>query len=68
MKKCIKAKEDPYLGLLNLRNTPHEGMQSSPVQRLLGRRTKTSIPAIAEGLKLLSVNFDKERKKERIKK
>ena len=24
MKKCCKAKEDPYLGLLNIRNTPQE--------------------------------------------
>ena len=38
------ANEDPYLGLLNHRNTPTEGMQSSPAQRLMGRRTKTLIP------------------------
>lgn len=44
MKKCHQAKEDPYLGLLNLRNTPQESMTTSPAQRLMGRRTKTLIP------------------------
>ena len=44
MRRCIMAKEDPYLGLLNLRNTPTEGMNSSPAQRLMGRQTKTTIP------------------------
>ena len=62
MKKCLKAKEDPYLGLLNLRNTPHEGMKTSPAQRLFGRRTKTCIPTIAERLKPLSVDFENETK------
>ena len=32
------------VGLLNLRNTPQEGLATSPVQRLFGRRTKTLIP------------------------
>ena len=50
MKKCRKAKEDPYLGILNLRNTPQEGMNTSPVQRLMGRRTKTFLPTISERL------------------
>ncbi|KAL8613325.1 hypothetical protein ACOMHN_052565 [Nucella lapillus] len=40
MKKCLYAKEDPYIGLLNLRNTPEEGLTSSPMQRLMGRRAK----------------------------
>ena len=66
MKKCHKAKEDPYLGLLNLRNTPHEGMDTSPVQRLLGRRTKTLIPTIPDRLNPVAINLEKEkRKKER---
>ena len=45
MKKCHAGKEDPYLGLLNLRNTPTEGLQFSPAQRLLGRKTNTIIPS-----------------------
>ena len=44
VKKTEKAKADPYLALLNLRNTPTEGMTSSPAQRLFSRRTKTLLP------------------------
>ena len=62
MKKCKKAKEDPYLGLLNLRNTPQEGLSMSPAQRLLGRRTKTLIPTTTEVLKPQGENTEKCRK------
>ena len=44
MKKCHDAKEDDYLGLLNLRNTPQESLTTSPAQRLMGRRPKTTVP------------------------
>ena len=44
MIKCAKAREDPYIGLLNLRNTPTEGLRTSPAQMIFGRRTKTLIP------------------------
>ena len=36
--------EDPYMGLLSLRNTPQEGMDTSPAQRLMSRRTRTVVP------------------------
>ena len=36
--------KDPYLTLLDWRNTPTEGLDSSPVQRLMGRRTRTLLP------------------------
>lgn len=38
VKKSLRAKEDMYLGLLNIRNTPQEGLTTSPAQRLMGRR------------------------------
>ena len=63
MKKCKKAKEDPYLGLLNLRNTPQEGMQTSSVQCLFGRRTKTSLPTIAERLMPSTPAVDRDKRK-----
>ena len=50
-KLMIKAKEagtDPYVDLLDNRNTPTEGMSSSPAQRLLGRRTKATLPIAKE--------------------
>ena len=43
-KKCRVSNEDPYLGLLNLRNTPHEATNSSPAQKLFGRRTQAHLP------------------------
>ena len=44
IKKACRDGEDQYLALLNIRNTPTQGMNSSPAQRLLGRRTKTTVP------------------------
>ena len=41
MKKSRKAKTDPYLALLEYRNTPSQGMESSPVVRLMNRQTRT---------------------------
>ena len=46
-----KNHEDPYIGLLNLRNTPTEGLKTSPAQRLMGRRTCTLLPMSAAALK-----------------
>ncbi len=44
MRKCRASNEDPYIGLLNARNTPTEGLDTSPVQRLFNRRTRTLLP------------------------
>ena len=44
IRKTTKSGEDQYLALLNIRNTPTQGIDSSPAQRLLGRRTKTILP------------------------
>lgn len=35
---------DPYLALLDHRNTPSQGLNTSPAQRLLSRRTRTLLP------------------------
>lgn len=44
MKKCHISKEDPYIALLNIRNTPQEHTQYSPAQKLMGRNTNTLLP------------------------
>ncbi len=44
MRKAKQAKTDPCLAILDFRNTPSQGMQSSPSQRLMSRRTKTLLP------------------------
>ena len=44
LKKCEHSKEDPYIALLNWRNTPQEGLDRKPVQRLTGQQTRTLLP------------------------
>ncbi len=50
MKKCLVDKQDMYLGLLAMQNTPTEGMDSSPSQRQMGRHTRTTLPIIDRAL------------------
>ena len=51
MKKSRKAKTDPYLALLEYRNTPSQGTDSSPVVRLMSRRTRSQVPSLPPFLK-----------------
>ncbi|KAK7901627.1 hypothetical protein WMY93_018396 [Mugilogobius chulae] len=44
MKKAAAAGQDPYLAILDHRNTPSQGLNTSPAQRLLCRRTRTLLP------------------------
>ena len=44
LRKTAKSGEDQYLALLNIRNAPTQGVDSSPAQRLMGRRTRTLLP------------------------
>ena len=39
-----RANRDQWLSFLDYRNTPTKGMDSSPVQRLMSKRTKTLLP------------------------
>ena len=43
-KKALRDGRDPWLALLEYRNTPFETIGSSPAQRLMSRRTKTLMP------------------------
>ena len=51
MRKAKQANADPYLAMLAYRNTPTKGMDTSPVQRLMLRRTKTLLPTTKQLLK-----------------
>jgi len=51
MRKSKEGKTDPYLAFLDHRNTPSQGLLSSPSQRLMSRRTKTLLPTKATLLK-----------------
>ncbi|KAG7168960.1 hypothetical protein Hamer_G011648 [Homarus americanus] len=50
-----------YLGLLNIRNTPQEGLNTSHAQRLMGRKTKTVMPINVTHLKSKQCSLDEER-------
>ena len=51
MKRAKRSKQDVYLSILDFRNTPSEGMSSSPAQRLMSRRTETRLPTTRSLLK-----------------
>ena len=43
-KKCALSGQSEFRALLDWRNTPSEGIGSSPAQRIMGRRCKTTLP------------------------
>ena len=43
-KKAYRDNKDPWLALLDQRNMPTQGVNSSPAQRLMSRRTRTLLP------------------------
>ena len=56
-KKCKESGQSEFLALLNWRNTPTEGIGTSPAQRLMGRRCKTLLPMAST---LLKPRYDTE--------
>ncbi|CDQ64849.1 unnamed protein product [Oncorhynchus mykiss] len=44
LSRALRDSNDPWKAILQWRNTPTENMDSSPAQRLLSRRLKTTIP------------------------
>ena len=44
MAKALEANADPFLSLLEWRNTPSSQLHKSPVEILFGRRTRTRLP------------------------
>lgn len=49
LKKTFDAREDPYLALLNLRNTPRDKVHS-PASILLDRNLRTNIPCFIQNI------------------
>ena len=56
LKKAIHDKQDPYIALLDYRNTPVSDTLGSPAQRLMGRCTKTLIPTMEKLLQPKTIN------------
>ena len=65
MKKAATTNSDFQLALLDWRNTPTEGMKSSPAQRMFGRRTRTLLPTSKDLLEPQLVRDVRERKLQR---
>ena len=51
VKKILKKVTDPYIGLLEYRNTPVTGMSYTPTQLLMSRIARTKIPTCPKLLK-----------------
>ena len=68
IKKANKDGTDPWLAILDHRNTPSEGMKSSPAQGLMSRRTGTLLPTSEKLLKpQLAEGVQEEQTKRRTK-
>ena len=48
VKRILKKADDPYIGLMEYRNTPVTGMTYSPSQLLMSRTARTKIPISQE--------------------
>lgn len=51
VKNILKKAKDPYLAILDYRNTPLEQVNKSPAQLMMGRRLKTTLPTTSALLK-----------------
>lgn len=68
-KRLLKRAEDPYLGLLEFRNTPTTEMTTSPVQRLMNRTTRSVIPQVRQDFNpttTAAVRAEKQRRRLKI--
>ena len=65
MKKAASTNSDFQLALLDWRNTPTEGMKSSPAQWMFGRCTRTPLPTSRELLEPQLVRDVREKKLQR---
>ena len=65
MRKALESRQDPFLAILDHRNTPTPDKNASPAQYNLGRRTRTRLPMLGRLLEPAMVNTDmaKEQKK-----
>lgn len=60
LKRVQKHTTDMHKAILDCRNTPSNGMNTSPVQRLMSKRTKTGLPTSENLLKPTVVNGEHE--------
>ena len=65
IKRILKKADDPYIGLMEYRNTPVTGMTYSPSQLLMSRITRTKIPVSKELLVPQIANNARQQLKQR---
>ena len=66
-KKAVDSGSDPYLAILDYRNTPSQGTETSPAQRLFGRRTRNLLPMTAKLLEPQTVDVGLESRRKRLR-
>ena len=65
--KAIESGKDPYLAILDFRNTPTPDKGASPAQYNLGRRTRTKWPMSSKLLEPQNINSEFAKEKKRLK-
>jgi hypothetical protein len=63
LKKAKDANTDPYLAILDHRNTPSQATSTSPAQKLMNRRTKTLLPTSGKLLEPRGIQLGAERER-----
>ena len=64
MRKTLKDKDDQYLALLELRNTPRQDTKLSPAEMMFGRHTRSLLPDMSQK-QVLKQNIIMQRKGKR---
>ena len=62
IRKALDTTRDPYIAILDYRNTPTEGMEPSPVQRLMNSRIRTLLTTTKAFLQPKTPQIDREMK------
>ena len=64
--KAVESGRDPYLAILDYRNTPTADKGASPAQYCLGRRSRTKLPMLSKMLECKNVDSELAREKKRL--
>lgn len=62
LKKADDNHSDPQMAFLDYRNTPLQELNASPAQLLMGRRTRTTLPAASVLLQPKTIDVSEKRK------
>ena len=68
LRRAAESKRDPYLAMLDYRNTPTQYADASPAQRNLGRRARTLLPMTSSLLKPSQIDTAFGKRRQRLKK